>query len=378
MHALICRQRIATVRASCFDRMITNPRFSGIASNRNSQNSLMMSFDMFGGLFQKRNFNSDSSQNSPVRIQSVAITGATGLLGTELVKSLESKNIKVYRITTRKSTRENDIFWNPIENTISNPDVLETVDAVINLAGENVASGEGALAFTGRWTDSKMKKVIDSRVFGTKLLVDTFKTLKSKPKIFLSASAVGYYGFTDSSQIFDETSKKGEGFLAEVSDRWEQEALKAESIGVASTCLRFSVILSPAGGVVGKLFPLFNLFLGGIIGSGQQGFSWVTINDAVRAIEFVLLEKSSALKGVVNVAAPEPCTNEDFTKAFGSALKRPTLFPLPEFAAKLVFGQMGEEMLLGGQKVVPSRLTKAGFKFDSEDIQSAMVKILQK
>lgn len=232
--------------------------------------------NIFSNIFPKSGFSSSSSASksgSGYPINSVAITGATGLLGTELVKSLESKNIKVYRITARKPTKETDIYWNPSTKMIENSSILESVDAVINLAGENVASGGPDLltSLTGRWTNEKMKKVMDSRVDGTKLLVDTFKQLKRKPKIFLSASAVGYYGYTDSTNLLDESSPKGTGFLSEVSQNWEKEALQADALGISSSCMRFGVILSPKGGVVGKLLPLFTLFLGGIIGSGKQG-----------------------------------------------------------------------------------------------------------
>ncbi len=179
--------------------------------SRRSSQHLCMTFNIFGNMFNQKPLSTSTGASTGIRVQSVAITGATGLLGTQLVKSLESKNIKVYRLTTRKPVKDTDIYWNPSENKIETPDTLANVDAVINLAGENVASGDGPLAFTGRWTDNKMEKVMNSRVDGTKLLVDTFKTLQKKPKVFLSASAVGYYGYQDFSQIYDETSPKGSG-----------------------------------------------------------------------------------------------------------------------------------------------------------------------
>jgi uncharacterized protein len=309
----------------------------------------------------------------------VAVTGATGLVGTELVKSLESKGYDVIRITTGKPSRSSDIAWNPSTGTISDEGKasLEGLDSLVHLAGENVASGDGLLgSITGRWSPQKMDLILNSRVDSTKLLVDTFKGLKSKPKSFVSASAVGYYGYTNSEVIFDESSKvQGAGFLAEVSRQWENEALQAAKLGVRTAALRFSVILSPKGGVLGKLYPLFFLGGGGDLGSGKQGFSWVTIDDVVRAIEFSIAEPS--ISGPVNVCSPNPVTNADFTKALGAALNRPTIIPLPEFVAKTVFGQMGEEMLLGGQKVVPTKLQKAGFKFLDEDIFQAIARLVK-
>ena len=269
-------------------------------------------------------------------IKSVGISGSTGLLGSELVKSLESKNIKVIRISTSKS---GDVSWNPSTGYISNIEILEGLDAFINLSGENVGSGDGPLAILGRWSDTKKSKILNSRVDSIKLLVDSFSKLKKKPKVFLSASAIGYYGFKDSSTIFDESSKKGKGksihqnrfnkinhnifiyyniiigFLADVCENIENEALKAQKLGIRTVIPRFSVILSKRGGVLGKLLLPFSFGVGGIIGSGQQGFSWVTIQDAVRALEFSL--ETSSLNGVCNIVASNPTNNAEFTSALG-------------------------------------------------------------
>lgn len=335
-------------------------------------------------LFQAISFSTSPQTNNKFDgIKSVAITGASGVVGTEVIRVLEQKGLTVYRLTRSTPTRDTDIFWDPSKSTIESTGMLENIDAVINLAGENVGSGDGPLAFLGRWSVAKKEKVMSSRVLGTKLLVDTFSKMQKKPKLFISASAVGYYGYTDSTSIFDESSPKGTGFLAQVCDDWETEALKAESLGIQTVCMRFGVVLTPKGGVVAKLLPLFTFALGGNLGSGKQGFSWVTLQDAAGAISHLLESGAGsrpgagALRGPVNVCAPNPTTNQEFTKAFAGAFNRPAIFPLPEPIAKIIFGEMGEELLLGGQKAVPSKLLKSGFKFESEDIFTAMKNVLK-
>ncbi len=293
---------------------------------------------------------------SKTGVKTVAITGYSGMIGTKLKKELESSGVTVNRIVTNYP--KND--YSPIDMS-----ALEGADAIIHLAGENVASGEGPLGFLGQWSDSKKEKILKSRVDGTAAIVDAMKTMKKKPKVFICASGVGYYGYSDQESTFTEKNGKGDGFLAEVCEAWETEANRASSLGVRTANLRFGVVLSPLGGAIAKLFPLFFLGGGGVLGSGEQAFSWVTLKDAARAIDFVL---NSSISGAVNVVAPNPCTNEEFTKAFGAALGRPTIFPLPEVVGSVLFGQMGEEMLFGGQRAVPSKLEKAGFKFESSDI----------
>lgn len=259
-------------------------------------------------------FSSKPVKESPIIINKVVITGATGLLGTELTKSLEKRSIEVIRLT-RKPSREGDVAWDPSTGLLDDISQLEGIDAVISLAGENVGSGEGPLAFLGRWSEAKKASILDSRVNANKLLIESFSKLKKKPKVFVTASAIGFYGYLDQTTLFDESSPKGKGFLSEVCQNIEIEAIQAQKLGIRTVLARFAVILSPRGGVLGKLLLPFFLSAGGIIGSGKQGFSWVTIKDAVKAIEFLL--ESPTLVGPVNVAAPNPVDNAEFTSALG-------------------------------------------------------------
>lgn len=291
--------------------------------------------------------------------KSVAITGSSGLIGSALVIALSTR----YQINC-VSTKDGKF----------DPQAFDGVDAVINLAGENIASGDGLLAILGRWSAEKKKKILDSRVEGTQLVVNTISKLKTKPKVMISASAVGYYGYSDFETTFDESSTRGAGFLADVCEQWEAETLKVKALGVRPVCLRFGVVLSPLGGVVKKLLPIFQLGGGGTLGSGKQPFSWVSLRDVVRAVVFAL--ETPSIVGAVNVCAPAADSNADFTDAFGRCLGRPTILPVPEIAAKLVFGQMGEEVLLGGQKVSPTKLLKAGFEFEDTSIFTAMPSIM--
>jgi uncharacterized protein (TIGR01777 family) len=269
------------------------------------------------------NFSGKQRTTAAPKINSVAITGASGMVGSALKKSLESKNINVISITSNKNNilqneQKNVILWD-IENNFIDINKLEGVDAIIHLAGEGVASGDGPLAILGRWSDEKKSKILNSRVQGTKLIVDTISKLNNKPKVFISASAVGYYPYSNNENIiYDENSTNNnnpEGFLSNVCTKWENEALQATKYNVRTVCGRFGIILSSKGGLLQKLTPLFQIGGGGIIGSGRQGFSTVSLNDAVSALEFILNEPT--LTGPVNICSPNPTDNEGFTKAFG-------------------------------------------------------------
>jgi len=342
----------------------------------------------------------------------VVITGASGMIGRALTQSLQAgtvggKPVKVVEISRRSGATS----WDPATGAI-NAQALEGADAVVHLAGENIGSGstESLTGRLGAWTDAKKERILNSRRDGTSLLVKTIVGLKNPPKVFVTASAVGYYGFDEGDTVFDESGALGKGFLAEVTRVWEAEAAKLQGKrGIRVVNARFGVVLSKEGGIIKKLLPIFQLGGGGVIGNGQQYLSWVSLTDAVRAIQFLL--ESPKLSGPVNVVAPEPATNAEFTAAMGKALFRPTvrkwkggreggfdcccscdssffftfsfctktqILPFPAPAAQLLFGEMGNEMLLGGQRAVPKKLTTAGFSFKYPDILSGVQSALRK
>eukprot|EP00960_Hanusia_phi_P064720 765885-Hanusia_phi.AAC.3 len=236
---------------------------------------------------------------------------------------------------------------------------LANVDAVVHLAGENVATGTGPLGWLGiqAWSEAKKAEIIRSRQEGTESVVQAINGCPAgqRPKTLVCASGVGFYGYTTEDAVVDESSPMGTGFLAtEVCPTWEAAASKASCRVVIS---RLAPVLSSEGGALGKLLPIFNLGGGGIVGSGKQYFSWVSLRDCVKGIRFMI--DTPSLSGPVNLCAPQPVTNSDFTSALGKALQRPTFLPFPDFAVRLLFGQMGEEMLLGGQRAMPSKLLVA-------------------
>lgn len=242
----------------------------------------------------------------------------------------------------------------------------EPVDAVVHLAGENIASG--------RWTSRKKNLIRESRTVGTGTLVESLLKLKPLPKVFLSASAVGFYGDRGETLV-DENDGPGTGFLPEVCQEWENASKPLKDKGVRVVHLRFGVVLSSKGGALGKMLFPFKCGLGGPLGSGNQYMSWVSIHDAVRVIGFCLTREG--VEGPVNVVAPAPVTNLSFTKTLGRVLKRPTPFPMPSFVARLLFGEMADALLLTGCRVEPARLTAAGYKFDHPDLENALRSLLE-
>lgn len=288
-------------------------------------------------------------------VKTVAVSGSSGLVGTALATALVAQNVKVVRLG-RDGV---------------DPALLEGVDAVVHLAGENVATGSGPLGFIGiqAWSEDKKAEIIRSRVEGTTELVEAMKKCGSKgPKTLVCASGVGYYGFDTADALCDESSPMGSGFLAqEVVPAWESAANLAPGRVVNA---RLGVVLSSKGGALSKLLPIFLLGGGGVLGSGKQYFSWVSLADVVKGIIFLL--NTPSIKGPVNVCAPEPVTNADFTTALGRVVSRPTLLPFPEVAVQLLFGQMGQEMLLGGQRAVPRKLLASGFEFTHPSIESGI------
>lgn len=289
----------------------------------------------------------------------VAITGASGLVGTALQARLKAEGHAV-----RPLSRGPGKDWDPETGWIR-PAVLEGVEAVVHLAGASI--GEG------RWSAKRKRELVDSRVDSTRLLITAMSGLV-RPPALISASAIGYYG-NRGDAILDETSAKGEGFLAGVVEQWESEVVKAEAIGARTVRLRFGVVLAKDGGALKRMALPFKFGLGGRLGSGKQWFSWVTLHDLTRAITTAITDES--MSGVYNVTAPEPVTNRDLTKALAKAVHRPAIFPVPPFALRLLLGEAADELLLYSQRVLPRRLVEAGFTFDHTDVGEALHAVLE-
>jgi uncharacterized protein (TIGR01777 family) len=295
----------------------------------------------------------------------IAITGSSGLVGSALIQALETDG-HLIRPVVRRAPRQgaNEIRWDPDQGMIDAAE-FAAVDAVVHLAGENIASH--------RWTDSFKQKILTSRVRGTKLLCDTLAGLASKPTVLISASAIGYYG-NRGDELLNESATNGRGFLAEVCQQWEAATVPARDADIRVVNLRIGFVLSKEGGGLAKMLMPFRLGLGGVIGSGNQYMSWIALDDLVRVIQFTL--SAAALAGPVNAVAPTPVTNREFTKTLGSILHRPTLFPMPAFAAKLAFGEMADDMLLGGVRVEPRALGNARFEYRYPQLDAALRHIL--
>lgn len=289
----------------------------------------------------------------------VAISGVSGLVGTDLATLLKGKGHRVLPISRKKSTPDS-IVWDPNKG-LENPAQLEDVDTVVHLAGENIAGG--------RWNAAVKDRIRSSRVDGTRSLVQSIAKLQKRPKALICASAIGFYG--DRGQtVLNESDAGGTGYLADVCKAWEHEALAAKELGLRVVCVRIGVVLSPKGGALAKMMLPFKLGLGGIVGNGKQYWSWIGLNDLVRAIAFCV--ETPSVSGPVNAVSPESMTNYNFTKGVGKVLKRPTIFPLPAFMARLVLGEMADELLLSSIRVVPNQLQQHGFKFEQPDLISCL------
>jgi uncharacterized protein len=288
----------------------------------------------------------------------VLVSGVSGPIGAALLPSLKACGLRVTRLVRGPVSGEHQIRWDPASPL--DPEAVSRFDAVIHLAGESVV---------GRWTSSKKTKIHDSRVLGTSNLAQSLAAAKDRPRVLISASAVGYYG-DRADEVLSEESKAGTGFLAEVCHEWEEANQPAAAAGIRTVQIRIGVVLSQSGGALTKMLPAFRMGVGGNLGSGRQWMSWIHVQDLVGAVHHIL--KTDLLQGPVNVVAPRPATNADFTKTLGSALSRPTMFPLPAFAAKLAFGQMAEEVLLAGQRVEPAKLVASGYPFQYSYLRKAL------
>lgn len=292
----------------------------------------------------------------------IFITGASGLIGKALRKSFEEKGYDLLLAGRREPENENEIKWEA-ETGFAEDDLprLEGIDAVVHLAGESVSGL--------RWTEEKKRGIRDSRVLGTRSVVDALSQLKKKPKVFAAASAIGFYGDRDD-DILTETSVAGDTFLARTCKDWEAEARRAEDSGIRTVLLRTGIVLSKDGGALATMLTPFKLGVGGVVGSGKQWMSWISLDDIV-AIYNDAIENEN-LRGAVNAVAPNPVTNEEFTKTMGDVLYRPTFLPIPEFAVNFVFGEMGDALLLDSMRVEPKRLNDAGYKFKFPDLKAAL------
>lgn len=295
----------------------------------------------------------------------IAITGSSGLIGTALAAALEAEGHLVRPVVRRAPRAEkHEIGWQPEQGTIDAAE-FEKVDAVVNLAGAGIADK--------RWTAAFKQEILDSRVRSTTLLCQTLARLRTKPAVLVSSSATGYYG-TRGDKVVDESSPPGTGFLADVCQQWEAATKPARDADIRVVNLRTGFVLSQGGGGLAKMLTPFRLGLGGVIGSGRQYMSWIALDDLVRAIQFTLT--AAALSGPVNGTAPHPVTNREFTKTLGRVLGRPTIFPMPAFAARLAFGEMADDMLIGGVRVEPRALNSARFEFNYPELEVALRHIL--
>jgi hypothetical protein len=297
----------------------------------------------------------------------ILVTGSTGLVGSALLPFLKSKGHEVFRLVrSQVKTGPAEIYWNP-EQGIDDTTRLEGMDAVIHLAGENIAEG--------RWTQEKKARIRESRVKGTRVLSETLARLAAPPRALLSASATGYYG-DRGDEILREESAPGSDFLAEVCRDWEAAAEAAARRGIRVVYLRFGVIFTPKGGALSKILAPFQFGVGGRLGSGRQYMSWITLDDVIGVIDHAL--NVETLSGPVNVVAPNPVTNYEFTKTLGRVLSRPTIFPVPSFAVRLAFGEMGDAVLLSSARAEPARLKESAYVFQHPELESALRQILKK
>lgn len=287
------------------------------------------------------------------------ISGASGLVGCALVESLHAKGHNI-RCLQRNKKAGNVRIWHTDE-LVSPTESAEPFDTVIHLAGENVAQG--------RWSDSRKRSIMDSRVAGTRELIDYLATLDTPPQTFICASAIGFYG-NRGDELLTEKSEAGMGFLAEVCKKWEAEAGRAEKIGARVVNLRFGMVLSPRGGALHKMLPPFKTGLGGQIGTGRQFMSWISIRDLVEIVDFVI--HNETIRGPVNVVTPEPVTNKEFTRCLAKALHKPAVLPVPPFVLRLLFGEMADEMLLASSRVKSEKLLESGYCFQDADLQDAL------
>ncbi len=298
----------------------------------------------------------------------IAITGATGTIGSKLTDFLLAQGHQVAVITRRTSYNQpktSVIVWDPSQKYIETGQ-LEGFDVIIHLAGTNV--GE-------YWSMDHKKSILESRVQSTGLLCESLSKLVSKPKLLISASAIGFYGNHPPQEVLDENSPCGEGFLADVCRQWEGATATALQAGIRVVRMRLGVVFSKTGGALARMWLPFQLGLGGVLGNGRQMMSWVSVDEIPYIIDHLI--KNDQIMGAVNVVSPQPVNNAQFTKILGQLMHRPVLLPIPNFVVRLLFGEMGQSLLLEGAYVVPRRLQESGYQFRFADLKSALKKEIE-
>jgi uncharacterized protein (TIGR01777 family) len=289
------------------------------------------------------------------------------MVGRAVATALRGEGHTVHRLARPgKQPESGDVHWDPVAGTLDRA-AGEGADALVNLAGASIAEG--------RWSDDRKNVLRSSRVDATRHLVNELAKLASPPCVMVSASASGYYG-NRGDEVLTEESAPGSDFLAELTRAWEAEAGRAEEIGIRTAILRFGVILSPGGGALARMLPAFRLGLGGRLGSGKQWMSWLSLPEAVSLIRNAI--ENSSLRGAMNASAPNPLTNAEFTTILGRVLRRPAVFPVPEFGLRLLFGEMADTVLLSSQRMLPKRLQGISYTFQHPELEQALRAVLSR
>ncbi|MEO3823419.1 TIGR01777 family oxidoreductase [Actinomadura sp. B10D3] len=293
----------------------------------------------------------------------VTITGSSGLIGSALVQSLRADGHEVVRLIRREPSRSDEAQWSPADGCVDKAS-LEGADAVVHLAGAGIGDRP--------WTRAYMRRIRESRLAGTRTLAEAIATADPRPRVLVCGSAIGYYGDTGGQEV-DEKAARGQGFLAELVRDWEAAAAPAREAGVRVLHPRTGVVLAREGGMLGRTLPLFRLGLGGTLGDGRQWTSWISLADEVAALRFLI---DHEIAGPVNLTAPNPVTNEEYTRTLGRLLHRPARLPVPRFALRAALRGFADEGPLISQRVLPRRLEESGFRFAHEDVEAAIAAAL--
>jgi uncharacterized protein (TIGR01777 family) len=294
----------------------------------------------------------------------ILVSGVSGPIGAALLPSLKARGYRITRLVRGPASDTEQISWNPAAPL--SPESVSGFEAVIHLAGESVV---------GRWTEAKKKRIRESRVQGTRHLAEALAQAKDRPRVLITASAIGYYG-DRGEEVLREDSPPGAGFLPEVCRQWEAASQPAAQAWIRTLHMRIGLLLSIEGGALPKMLPPFRLGMAGKIGSGRQWWSWIDVEDCVGALHHIL--KTELLQGPVNLVSPQSLTNAEFTNTLAAVLSRPALLPMPAFAARLAFGQMADELLLASQRVEPKNLIASGYPFQYPDLRKSLAAMLSR